>query len=203
MWTGTLSLNQCNGIISKIKSLLWLSNSNRSKSVPDQTVKVNMGDVFLNKAGLLRSTREQLAKLKTQIGLQETLYHTLYTLRSTVVEKNCECGVNRILSQLSYLTDVKGLYKTIGESRSDYKEYVDRDFLNLLEGNESVPEVDSLFSTTREIALFSVAEITDKVQWLEAQISKLEIQRDKLNNETQVQIEISEDIANLVGLVTA
>lgn len=195
----TLTLNQSNGIINKIKTMLWMDIKSKGR-VPDMAVKVNMGDAFLNQSAATSSARSKLEELHAQVLLQEQLYQVLYNLRKTVVSQNCLCGINAVLSDLSCLNDIKGLYMDIKNNRDgSYHDYVDQDFLFTLE-TATLPAVDGLIDSNREVAVFSSSALLEKVTSLDIQITTLERKRDELNNNTKITVDMPDNVATLLAL---
>lgn len=195
-WTGTLTLTQCNGIILKIKNMLWLGN--RKNNVPTMFVPVNMGDLFLNREYVCKNVEHKLSKLEEQLELQELLYKTLYLLRAAVVQENCNCGTNDVLAQITLFSDLKELYKTLHSA--NFHDTVDRGLLKSLNTGNDVPQVDSLFTNNRVVSALSKEELTDKLQEIDIELNRLERKRDQLNNEAHINFSMPLRVAKLLSL---
>lgn len=217
MWEGKLTLAQCNNIITKLRSMLWMSSGSGSNpgrrngvpgTVPDMSVKMNLGDLHLCN-NYVDGLKSKLGQLQQQVNRQEELYQSIYKLRAHIVQTNCEVGINECLGEITRLNDLIGLYQTI-KDQCAYEDTVDHDYLDSVRTPASTPvsadgatsPLDGLVSSTRKVRLFSQLELDDKIQNLRTQVSACELKRDRLNSEHTVTVELAEDIAKLLSLTT-
>lgn len=197
-WNGTLTLNQCNGMVAKLRSLLWLGKDKQNK-VPDMSVKMNMGDFFICK-DYASQLKTKLQNLDAQLQQQNEIYEAIYSLRTLVVMANCNCGLNQCLSDINQLNDKIGLLKRISDQDGGYEDYIDRDFLDSVKVDGDTYSMDSLISSTRKISVLSANSLNEKIQSYQTQITALEQKRDALNNENTVEVQLPNGIAKLLAL---
>jgi hypothetical protein len=202
MWKGTLSLQQCNGVVSKLRSLLWMSDGSTKSSirVPDLSVTMNLGDYFMCK-DFVSQIKGKLDEHDTRLQQQHLMYDSIYYLRTAIVAANCECGLNKCLSDINCAKDKLKMLKAISDqiSNSYGDERTDRAYLDSL-NTDFKYTLDSLVSSTRKVNVVSPLDLSRQIEALQMAISGLERERDRLNNSTLVSVEIHDSIAKLVAL---
>ena len=204
MWKGSLSLQQCNGIVSKLRSLLWMvEGPPKTKSgtkVPDLSVTMNLGDFFMCK-DYVSQIKGKLDEHATRLQQQLLVYDSVYALRTAIVSANCECGLNKCLSDINCANDKLKMLKAISEeiSASYGEERADPAYLDSL-STDLKYTMDGLVSSTRKINVMSLVDLNRQIEALQAAISGLERERDRLNNSTLISVELHESIAKLLAL---
>lgn len=195
-WTGTLTLHQCNGLVTKLRTHLWWGNR-AGGCMPELSVPMNMGDMFLCN-NYIEGIKSRLDKLDSQLQEQIDVYNAIYYLRSSIVQANCNTGINQCLSDINCATDKLGFLQNIKNRVGN--ECIDRVFLDSIVKDEGKSSMDGLVSAVRRISVVSAASLDEQIQALQIAITGLEQKRDSLNNEKVLEVTLPDNIAKLLAL---
>lgn len=202
MWKGSLSLQQCNGIVSKLRSLLWMGDGSVKSGVkvPDLSVTMNLGDYFMCK-DYFSQIKGKLDDHAARLQQQLLIYDSVYSLRTAIVAANCECGLNKCLSDINCNNDKLKMLKAISDqiSGSYGEERTDPAYLESLSTDLKYP-MDGLVSSSRKVNVISSTDLNRQIEALQTAVSGLERERDRLNNSTLISVELHDSIAKLLSL---
>ncbi|CAH6420998.1 Hypothetical protein KVN_LOCUS97 [uncultured virus] len=175
----------------------------KSQYQPQSSLVINKFlSICTTEEDLFLQINENIFQIRSEFFSRLQLKQDLNNLKLTVYRKNTEIGLDKILSKMDYLMEMKNLYQNmllqlkkdnfynLDKMSSIFKNY-NRKIEN--ESNNSVSENIS-------VRVYEIEELHKNIKEICKNIEQLENERDKLNATTFIDIELSSVALETLGI---
>ena len=169
-------------------------------------VNVNTFHTSYESNGDALDAREHITSLVSQkmIEFQDRLnvLEDIRRLKNCIYDKNATVGISEILGSIETLNEEKKVYASFKERFGKSDVVSPTQFVNVYKKYVAVPNSDTVnpYSNVNVFLFSDLTEIDSHISSLNAQITKKEDERDKLNMTTEIKYEFYQASRKILGI---
>lgn len=198
----TFTLIKANKCLDKLKNSSTVKPVSRY-SAPVDTSKLPIYNIFRTSNTFeafnekCKFEREKQRKLYSE---QFILAEDIQALKSTIFTKNVETGLDNIVSKISYLNNKLNKLKTLVTQLNASTDVIGMNELEDVHKRLQSTLENDISDPTVSLPFFEMDELTEEISTISKKIFALENERDQLNATNSIQVNLSTQSCDIIGI---